>query len=277
MSIRRKVEGWEVENFSSTIDYAESMKDRMHQNNDYFHENQRAGINNPKWAGCNTYEEAMDFFLNGWKSKTYNQTLKKVQEINTLKTKPSRERYNDVMGFQPIVPNALKGVPTSMINERITQKKAKVIDIAISLEVPARIEAKKVLEKLDEVILKVAEIEKQGFRANITFFSAFSGSDGKNGDFMSIKIKDARQPININKIMFLLGHPSMLRIVGFDWCERTPGLIGLPSYGYPLYTIEKMSQQEKRQLISNLVGVKEETTYIVTFDTDIEEEFSKLR
>lgn len=279
MSIRRRIGGWEVENFSSTIDFVESTKDRQHQN--IFSGNVREHISNPKWSGCKSYEEAINYFQNGWKSKTYKQTLKKMQTINSLTTKPSRQRFQDVAGFQPIVPNALRGLPQSMINERMIPKKSKVIDIVVSLTVNADVPSSAILKKLDEIILKVAEIEKQGFRANIIYYSG-AGERESKGNMMTIKIKDAKQPININKIMFLLGHTSMLRILMFDWLERTEGLSGQGfGYGCAFDSIPDFlrygGSEKKKDLLAKMIGIDPSTTYIISFNTDLEKEFSRLK
>ena len=51
--------------------------------------------------------------------------------------------------------------------------------------------------------------------------------------FATVKVKDYREHMDLQKLCFPLAHPSMFRRFGFKWLETVPGLTEVGwSFGY---------------------------------------------
>ena len=82
------------------------------------------------WAGTETYEEAISLFENGWGEKADEirkdyVKFERAQErdVSYQKMRPT----TSVIGFTPHVPNAIMGLPNSMIYTERQPMKAKVV------------------------------------------------------------------------------------------------------------------------------------------------------
>ena len=87
------------------------------------------------WNGNVTLEEAYELMLNG-DSKLYKEFIEKKdldveKKIGNVINKKTFK--NDIVGFQPNVPNYVLGIPTNMINEEPTKLSQKILNIALCM------------------------------------------------------------------------------------------------------------------------------------------------
>lgn len=178
------------------------------------------------FTGTESYEEAMGLFNNGWSEKV--EEIKKdivefdratERDVSYQKSRPA----NSVVGFAPHVPNAIMGLPNSMIYTERTPMKAKVVRIIYNMCVNCGWSERDIM-KAGLAVLKVAySMEKKGYRVRIDA-NPFFAQSSKEYTCVTVCIKDWRQPIDIKKIAFPLAHPSMFRRLGFRWLETVPEL-----------------------------------------------------
>ena len=171
------------------------------------------------FTGTETWEEAFDLFKYG-----DNELYKKFQEQRTkinidklLGNAIRKQRYvNRNYGCIPNVPAYLIGNPLNMINPEIGRISHKVINIFLSVGVPWHVNKEDIM-RTGIIYLSVIELlEKAGYRCNL--YAGVTASSSR-AEYLYVRIKTDREPLNIKKLVFPIAHPSMLRRIFFKWVE----------------------------------------------------------
>lgn len=211
-----------------------------------FHDQSRASFGS--WEGVRSYNEALDLLKNG-----YQPTVEKLKDT----VKANRTGYgkrisfgNDIQGFAPIVPLALKGVPQSMVNMTMKQIKAKVIDVYYDMTTSAGTSSETIIENGQKLLGAIMGLEKQGYKFNL--YAMQSYADEHSTDMLVVKIKSSDRPIDLKRISFPLTHTAFFRVIGFDWYSKVPDGKYRPGYGKALKFI--MNQKELDELASQMFG-----------------------
>lgn len=186
---------------------------------------------NYDFCKTNNYEEAADLLYHG-----YTEALENYK--NALKVRTNFQKKltfkNDVVGFQPIVPNAIMGLPNSMINSYYTQVKTPVIDIYYDPTFSGSTSTDTILETGRKIINVILNLESIGYKVNLYIGYVAIDDDLPNEiDVFSLKIKESNRPLDINRISFPLAHPAMLRVFGFEWQAKVPDGHERSGYGKP--------------------------------------------
>lgn len=219
------------------------------------------------WVGA-TYDEAVEMLRYGWQDKekvdvimeTINK-LQKMQDVQKISFK------NDIVGYAPIVPLALKGVPQNMINTTRKPKKAKVINLVVDVTVSCGTSVEEILNWGAKVVSKIMNLEKQGYRVKIEVVTTFAADDWTSKvHAMKVLVKGENQPFDIKRIMFPIAHSAMLRAIGFDWYERCPEAQRLGGYGRSLIHHNSNHAEAIKKQIANL-----ENSYYICNKEDINE------
>lgn len=173
----------------------------------------------PKWEGVSTYEEAMSLLRNG-----YNPVVEALKaELKATNAHGPRFAFeNNIHGFAPIVPLAIKGVPTCMNNMTIEPLKVKVLDVCYDMGINGGYTTEQVLKAGKTVLGAILELEQKGYRVNLTAVQRHYSESVKALDFMCVKIKASNTPLDIKRMSYPLIHPSFFRVVGFDWQGKSP-------------------------------------------------------
>lgn len=171
----------------------------------------------------------------------YKDGLNDLKKINGVKiTHASNVRKNipqtGVVGYAPHVPNAIAGIPQSMIAQKKIEQHAKVVTIVYDGGAHSYVDAERFVKAGRNLLDVVIMLELQGYRVRVDIQDAFCTN--KEKAMCRITVKNHRQPINPLKISYLLLHPSFFRRQGFKWLETTPELTNdtfAEGYGHPLY------------------------------------------
>lgn len=193
-------------------------------------DNQRTKSHRKDWEGVDSYEEAIDLLHNGW--QTAVDKLKQGIKANYVGEGKRITFHNDVVGYAPIVPLALQGVPQSMLNHNMKPIKAKVIDVVYNIAVSSSYSPDEILKSGQNLLTAVLGLEQEGYKVNIYAMQAYAGNN--DCDMLLIKIKDSRQPMDLKRMSFPLTHPAFFRVIGFDWYSKVPGGKYRGGYGYPI-------------------------------------------
>lgn len=239
------------ERFDSAAEVVEACRVRP-LTNESFHD-MKTYLIRPKWHGVASYDEALELMRTG-----YQPTVEALRGATKIKVAGERKRFsfeNSVQGFAPVVPLALMGVPNSMIDMRIRPIKTKVIDIYYDMTVNSGVRPEQILDNGNKILGAIIELEKQGYRFNLYAVQAFS--DRWSADMMIVKVKDARQPLDLKRVSFPLAHTAFFRVIGFDWYSKVPGgKYRGAGYGNTMSSVQsagKLTQMAKEMFGANAV------------------------
>lgn len=200
------------------------------------------------WYGVDSYEEALRLLADG-----YQPTVEKLKDTLKISRMGNGKRIafqNNIAGFAPIVPLALKGVPNCMVGMTMKQIKCKVVDVYYDLAVPCYVSTETIVKNGQKLLETILRLEAEGYRFNLFGMQAYS--DEKSADILTVKVKSSDKPIDLKRMSFPLTHPAFFRVIGFDWYSRFPESKYRSGYGRALkHTIGKNGADE---LIKKLCG-----------------------
>lgn len=194
------------------------------------------------FEGIKKMSDAYDMMRNGWvdEVESLKENIKNV-EMRCVSEKNSGLK-DDVVGFVPIVPNAIMGLPNSMLNTRTKPKKNKVINIVYGLSFSCSVDKDALLRAGLKVMSAVMRLEAQGFRVRLTACQNYNSDSNRFMHLMSVRCKSEDQPLDAQRVMFPMFHPAMFRSIGFGWYETLPEATYISGYGRPMYHYMKESQ-----------------------------------
>lgn len=200
-------------------------------NNEVMEANHSSTTGDKEFTGTHSYNEAKELFRNG-----YAEILPRIKtgvaaNLKRTESRPRRTIENNVVGYAPNVPNAIMGLPNSMILTRTTPQKTKVVSIVVGITENCGTNAKEFIKSGIAALGVVNTLELRGYRVNlkVAFYVASCGNDRAFG---TVNVKDYREHLDLQKLCFPLAHPSMFRRLGFKWIETVPGLKASWSFGY---------------------------------------------
>lgn len=188
------------------------------------------GGKDKEWCGVDSYEQALEYLEKGYQPVV--DKLKFVIKTNLSGQGKRISFHNDIVGYAPIVPLAIMGVPNAMINSYMKPIKAKVIDVYYDGTFSCIVDSDDIIKTGAKVISVILQLEQQGYRFNL--YQVQSYSDEDDCDMMCVKLKDSMQPIDLKRISFPLTHTGFFRVIGFDWYSKTPKGQYRPCYGHAI-------------------------------------------
>lgn len=175
------------------------------------------------FCGTRSFEEAEELRQYGDRKsldlliETKAITDKAFLSVSGLKAK----NYNDVQGFQPIVPNAIIGLPLSMVNQKRQPKKVRTVDVFINSSQVWSSDKRDIALRGAYTLSAIDALERSGYRCNL-YIGKVSWTDKRSalvsGFFMNIKKPE--QPLNLMKVAYYIINPSFLRRTGFRILEN---------------------------------------------------------
>lgn len=193
----------------------------------------REGRGEIEFSGTRTFEEAMALVRNGWPEgrKRLMQAIASAQASPTF----TQSVTMDVAGAYPIAALAAAGDPCSMVDLAPVEDRVRpVVRLLIQRAASAAYETSEFENYGAAVMSYVDGLEQAGFRCEITI--CFASDLHEDGDqFMTVIVKRAEEPIEIDRMAFVMVHPAMFRRIGFAVYENTPGLcdaLSRQAYGY---------------------------------------------
>lgn len=184
-----------------------------------------------KSSNISSYEEMLELLKNGY-TPLVNR-LRRVTKEYAIKA-PKVRFANGVAGFAPVVPNALKNLPNSMVSSAISNT-GKVLDVYYSNSMTYGYGAEDFLNAGEHLIRSLIDLEKQGYRFNLyacSFFVLNHGYvDGQGAreshhndeiDILAVKIKSSDKPLDLKRMSFPLSHPGWFRVASWDWQGQSP-------------------------------------------------------
>lgn len=234
------------ETYSNTSEIVADLKKRPITDS-HFDDMQKKDLkSDSSFYGVKSYEEALNFLEYGYQPVV--ESLKEQIKTNLQGTGKRISFHNDIVGYAPIVPLAVLGVPNSMINSYMKPIKAKVIDLYVDITYICDDESDDIIKSSSRILSTILKLEQEGYRFNI--FCVKSQADNRDCDMMIVKIKDALQPIDLKRISFPIAHTAFSRVIGWDWYSKFPQGKYRLGYGHSI-TFEKVFSNE---LVKKLFG-----------------------
>lgn len=217
-----------IERYESAMEVVEKCRTRK-MTSDNFH-NMKTKSDYDNWDGVGSYEEALQLLHDG-----YQPTVEKMRDVFKAGKMGDSKRFafqNSVVGFSPVVPLALKGVPNSMINMTMKPIKAKVVDVYYDMVASCGTSSEDIIKAGQTLLGTIIELERQGYRFNL--YACQTYSDSNDADMLVVKVKDASKPLDLKRVSFPLTHTAFFRVIGFDWYSKLPGGRYRFAYGHAL-------------------------------------------
>ena len=242
-----------VEDYNSTADVVKDCQTRK-ITDDMFENMQdgNLGGHSKSWCGVDSYEQALKFLEEG-----YQPTVEKLKTGIKANLQGNGKRisfHNDIVGYAPIVPLAIMGVPQSMLNSKMKPIKSKVIDVYYNMTASSATKSEDIINAGVKMLSAIVELEQQGYRFNL--YACQNYFRNKECYMLKVKVKDAMQPIDLKRISFPLTHTGFFRVIGFDWYSKCPEAKYLSGYGYSIdymFDKEKMTKTAKELFGDNAV------------------------
>ena len=244
-----------IEMYNSAQEVADDLE-RRERTSPQFEDTFRAG--RTSFIGA-TKEQAYDMLRNGYQPIV--DALKTKMRISASGQKKRFKTFNDVAGFQPIIPNAIMGLPNSMINSAMRPIKTKVLDIYYEMTVPAYRDSAELIKAGQKMLGVILELEAQGYRFNLYCTQGYY-NERQGCDMLCVKVKSANQPMDLKRMSFPIAHTAFFRGIGFDWYSKFPKGTYRHGYGHAISCDKSQSeiQEEYRKLFGkNVIYFSAET------------------
>lgn len=247
-----------IEKFNSIALFLEAIENRPQRKN--FHGCVGSNAGSKSFTKTESYDEAVKLIRDGWHEPL--KDFKAVKKSNMAYT-PQRKTISDVIGHAPIVPNAIQGLPNSMIRTKKVPQKVKTIEIIYNNSVLGNVKARDMVRAGKAVLSYIRKLELEGCRVKLTGALKGSNYDG-HYHIVSVKLKDYKEQMDLLKLAFPMAHPSAMRRLGFRWYETNPDLVESYDYGCSIdneKTFRDVYQCDKNAkvlLAMNMVGLSDE-------------------
>lgn len=219
--VRRKIMNIVKEHFDSIHQMIKVIESRP--NNDVMKYCDSSHSGDRDFTGSKSYEEAKRLFENGYTDVLEKIKIGMANNIKRNQIERRRRVTTGVVGYAPHVPNAILGLPNSMILTEAVPQKIKALSIVVGITENCATDAEEFIRSGIAALSVVNTLELQGYRVNlkVAFYCAECGDDRAFG---TVSVKDYREHLDIQKLCFPLAHPSMFRRLGFRWLETCEGL-----------------------------------------------------
>jgi hypothetical protein len=194
-------------------------------NNSYMKNENDSKKGSESFTGTKNWEEAIKMLGTG-----YLEVIPKLQKNigiqNKINAKYSAAIEKAVpkirmQGYVPCVPNAIRGIPQSMISVDKKPMKRKTLHILYSVGANCSTETDWFVKAGTALLSAIDIIEKGGVQTKIDL-NFFPSVENSEITFPTVTIKNYGERYSVQKISFPLAHPSMFRRIGFRWLETTP-------------------------------------------------------
>lgn len=252
------------EHFNSIASLMKALESR--KNNEAMQGENCSRTGSEDFTGTKSYKEALNLLENGWTEKLeeVKQKFKTAVSSNAEASKDRVRPTTGVVGYAPCVPNAIRGLPNSMIaTERVPQK-VKAVSLIYGTTVLGSFESDDLMKCGVTIMQIVNSLELQGYRVKLV--QELYASEGSiDTATMLVDLKDYRQPLDLKKLCFPMIHTSMFRRIGLKWIETVPDLTDKGFRGGYGHALTKDYEERKRTLKEGLKCIGENDYYITAY------------
>lgn len=212
-----------------------------------------------------SWSESIEYIRKGF-NDGYNK-IKQAYNTNVKQYSMSvSQDYNlNKCGFAPSIPHYLAGNPLNMWNfAENEQFNHKIFNVNVDTSVPAKIEAKQIIEAGAKLLTAINALEKQGHRVglNATLLTIDTFNNPSTVIGFSVTVKESDNAIDLKRLSYSLTCPAFQRVTKFayyDYCCPA-SVYSRAGKGYSV----ALCDNETREKVIKAFGIK--GTYITYLD-----------
>lgn len=177
------------------------------------------------WSGTRTYKQAVELITKGYTDILDQLAVGMRKAMKSLKDVDFSKSYmiEDVQGAVPIVPNYLANLPKTMSYRKPIVKKVKTINVIYAPTANCGTSAEELVEAGVAMLSAIRVIEKSNVSIKLDCMFMDSKHDN-NYAIATVRVKNYRDRLDLQKLCFPIANPAMLRRFGFRFLESVPGL-----------------------------------------------------
>lgn len=202
------------------------------------------------FTGTQSYKEAEQLMAHGY-TKILPEIKKGMVHANASTSPMQRRRVTTgVQGYAPHVPNAIQGLPNSMISTESQMQKVKAVSIVYAMAGMANVPSSEFIKCGIVVLSIVNKLELSGCRVSLQVAFKHSIVNDEIA-IATVNVKSYAEHLDLQKLSFPIAHTSMFRRFGFKWLETSPDITDrghASGYGR---TIHSDSKQLRNAIASN--------------------------
>ena len=206
------------------------------------------------WTGSRDMDHALELARDGW-PEGLEMIQKALDEINAEPHVEPAPIF-DVTGEAFNLDAVLQGQPENMFffMDQETNK-PRVISMAFNFTTGARTSASDIMKRGAAIASAVNDIEAAGIRVEL-----FAYKKSRRGHYKTIgmiKIKDADQPLELERLCFAAAHPAMLRRLWFRIAEQYSDKEFAKRFGSTYGTPADLNVKEPAELgLENCINIQ---------------------
>lgn len=174
------------------------------------------------WYGTSNWSEAMSLARDGWpEGRAKIGPILEQIDRSTAKDVMVPVIVNDVTGDCVDVDAYLTGQPENMLKWDEREDTKRVARILFNISVSSGVSTEAIQWRGATVLALVDRLEAQGIRAEVTCVIHCQQWGGyQNSTYFTVK--EANEPLHLDRMAFFLIHPSSFRRLGFSGLECLP-------------------------------------------------------
>ena len=185
--------------------------------------------------------------VEGWREGEEQVARMSAPIVDLISSKIERnDIVYDVEGMGIDVAKYVEGEPEcwqSYVATHVEGQGQRILRLVVNGSTSAGISTDEMIKRGSFITATVDCLERAGFNVEVWYVMGCLGYSKIHTD-IHVKIKESNQPIDLARLAFALGHPSMLRRLLFAVIERTPDshVEANNGYGHPANNpMEKMA------------------------------------
>ena len=218
-------------------------------NNDVMKNKDSSRTEDEDFTGTRNWDEAMNLYKYG-----YIEVLEEIKKgtaavVGNRAPLQRNKIVNDVIGYAPHVPNAILGLPNSMIGMKKVPQKVKTVSIVYESTANCGENPITFVKAGTAMLSAINMLELSGIRVSLKLCYFYARCENELA-YSTVKLKDYREHLDIQKLCFPVAHPSMFRRFGFKWLETCEGIKANWRFGYGSH-IETMPEEIRKETKEN--------------------------
>lgn len=223
------------EDFRSLNHLMEEMRRRS--NNSIMSNCYESNRNDIDFYGTESYAQAEQMMVTGY-IEVLDKLRKDIKEKEKISAKYAADiahpiPHTSIVGYCPCVPNAILGLPNSMVSVDRKPMKRKTLSILYCPRGHAGKSQEWFIDAGVALLSAIDLVEKSGIEVQLKICIKYSQDNtGYELTFPTVMVKDYGERYSLQKISFCIAHPSIFRRIGFKWLETSPDIQKDYSCGY---------------------------------------------
>ena len=170
------------------------------------------------------WDGAVEMLAHGWAAGA--EKIQRLQMASGFSIAPRRKLDRNVSGFLPCVGAAMAGDPRAMFTRPKKPMRTPVVNLVFNQCANSNVDAAYFENAGVACLSLVSTLESMGVSVGLyvgyTIMGTNYGDGGRKSGIVrwEVPVKRPGQPLDIERLAFLVAHPAMFRRIGFAYIER---------------------------------------------------------